>query len=85
MTMEDALDAVDEAKRKAHAAARKHYGPNMTGPTSGMVNEARLVVIETMLAGLMAERSTYVCNQPEVVVALEMRDYWEAVAEEVAK
>jgi NADH:ubiquinone oxidoreductase subunit H len=83
--MEEAIDAVEAAKRKAHAAARKFYGPNMTGPTGGMVDSARLVVIETMLAHLCAERSSYVGNQPNVVAALELRDYWEAVAEEVAK
>lgn len=87
VTFDEAMLAVDAAKRKAHAAAKKYYGPNMTGPTSPIVDAARLVVLETTLAAMMAERSTYAVTNSdnEVVVALEMRDYWEAVADEVAK
>lgn len=82
MTFDDAMKAVDDAMAKAHAEAKKFYGPKMTGPTSPIVDRARITVIETTLAGLMAERSAYL-GESNVVAALELRDYWEAVAEEV--
>lgn len=84
MTIDDALDAYEKAKAKAYASARK-LCPGITHMAKPLVNEARLVVIETTLAGLMAERTTYLGNSNDVVMALEMRDYWEEVAKEVAK
>lgn len=83
MTLEEAVESVEDAKLKAHAAARKLL-PGMAGQTSTIVNAARLHVIEMLLANLMAENSQ-LPETIEVRTALELRDYWECVAEEIAK
>lgn len=83
MTLDDAVEAVEEAKLKAHAEARKLL-PGMAGQTSTIVNAVRLHVIEMMLASLMANNSQ-LPETIEVRTACELRDYWECVAEEIAK
>jgi hypothetical protein len=82
VTVEEAREAVEKAKRKAHEAARRMFPPGMTGMTSSIVQPARLQVLESMIIGLMAERSQH-DGDFEMKALLEMRDYWEAVAEEI--
>lgn len=84
MTLEEAQESVEVARRKAHAAARKMFPPGMTGMTSSIVDGARLTMIETMLMGLMAERSAYEGDFGMKAI-LEYRDYWEAIATEIEK
>ncbi len=52
--------------------------------TSSIVDGARLAMIETMLMGLMAERSAYEGDFGMKAI-LEYRDYWEAIATEIEK
>ncbi len=82
MTADEAREAVEKAKRKAHEAARRLFPPGMTGMTSSIVDPARLRILETMVIGLMAERSQH-DGDFETKALLEMRDYWEAVEEEI--
>lgn len=83
MTLEEIQKSLEDARRKAHTEARAKYGPNMTGPTSPIVNAARLHVIESTLATMLARESQYVGTEEEQAI-LELRDYWEAVAKEIA-
>jgi len=56
--------AVDAARKRAHAAARKAIGGDMPGlksmvvDTSRTINEARLAAIELLLCSLCAAAST---------------------------
>ncbi len=83
MTADEAREAVEKAKRKAHKAARRLFPPGMVGMTSSIIDPARLAVLESMVIGLMAERTQYVDADFEVNALLEYRDYWDAVAEEI--
>lgn len=84
MTFDEALAAVEEAKLKAHAAARKLLPAGPAGQTSTIVNAARMIVMEALLAELNAQHSKYV-ESTLVKTVLELRDYWDCVAEEIAK
>jgi len=74
--------AVDDAQNKAHAAARKHFPPGMTGQTSIIVNAARLDCIEALLITIIARESNYVGNSKQKTLQ-EMRDYWEMVTKAI--
>jgi len=80
VTIEEAQEAVEAAKRKMHDAARK-LTMGAIGHTP-IITAARLDMIETMLIGLMAERSQH-DGTFEMKVLLELRDYWEAITEEI--
>jgi len=79
VTDEEMKEAVVEARRKAHVAARCLFGPGMTGQTSVVVNATRLECVETLLIRMIATESEY-NGTYEQKVLLEMRDYWELVA-----
>lgn len=83
MTIDDAKEAVEAAKRKAHAAARKLFPPGMTGMASSIVDPARLRVLESLVIGMIATTSNYPGDM-EMKALLELRDYWELVAEDIA-
>lgn len=82
MTIEEAKEAVEAARRKAYEAARKLFPPGMTGLSSSIVDPARLSVLETLVIGFAAKNSPYP-GTDEMKVLVEMRDYWELVAEEI--
>lgn len=82
MTIEEADEAVEAAKRKAHAAARKLTN-DAVGHTP-IISAARLDLIEGLLIGMLARESNYPGTH-EVKALLEYRDYWETIAEEIAK
>lgn len=83
MTIEEAQAEVEKARRQAHASARKLYAPAI-GPTGPIVDAARLVVLEALIVGIIARESNY-AGTPEIKVLMELRDYWETVAEEIEK
>jgi hypothetical protein len=81
MTLDEVLEEVEVAKRKAHGAALRISAGYKT---SEIVDVARMRVLETMVAALMCERSQYQ-GTTAMKTALELRDYWEMIAEEIAK
>lgn len=82
MTKEEAREAAAKAERGAHAAAKAMFPPGMSGMTSSIVQPARLAVLEQLMMGLMAERSQHE-GDFETKALLELRDYWDAVADEI--
>jgi hypothetical protein len=81
VTREEIIATICDAKRKAHAAARDLYSPGI-GPTTPIVNAARLDVLEEILMGLLAGHSPY-AGDLEDKKLLETRDYWELVADRI--
>lgn len=82
MTIKEANEAIETAKRKAHAAARK-LTMGAVGHTP-IIQAARLDMLESLVIGLISRESQYP-GSDELKALLEFRDYWEAIAEEIAK
>jgi hypothetical protein len=82
VTVEEAIEALAAAKRKAHAAARKLTMGSINH--TPIITAARLDMMETLLIGLISRESCY-AGSHELKALLEYRDYWEALAEEIAK
>ena len=75
---------VAAAEQEAYAVARQLAG-GMVGPASSVVHAARMRVIEMNLAALSVLRGGKYNGLPSAEAMLsEMRDYWQAVEEEIA-
>ena len=86
MTKDEAALAVEGAQQAAYNAARNLLPPSYSSKSSDVahiVNAARLRVIELTLANFMALNSEYTTEDLVTRALLELRDYWQEVAEEV--
>ena len=82
MNKAEALKALDEAKESAKRAARRRFPPGMVGDVSSVLADSRLRVIEARLATLAGQHSQY-AGASDMKIILELRDYWEAVADDL--
>lgn len=82
MTIKEANEAIERSHRQL-ASRSVSLALRRLGHTP-IIQAARLDMLESLVIGLISRESQYP-GSDELKALLEFRDYWEAIAEEIAK